>query len=222
MGLVHVDSALSVAPCIAGWAGVRRDGNDDSAGRVEPVRDVSGIHQFRLGGRSPGQAQSSFSLYVNGISSDSTLRCGAIGRNAAGARSFGRIFRDGNLFGLRDRGQRDLPDCCSGASAWRHLQRSACIEFSGSAGDWARGADEGIGLGFLFMRGGIFAGGADDDAVAGDEGKAAGIDGYCSPGVTKSSRRSGDPFSSRYSRPSQKLALSRVHTRHHTNSCSSQ
>ena len=44
-------------------------------------------------------------------------------------------------------------------------------EFAGSAGDWAGRTGERAELGFLFMRSGVSAGGADDDAVAGDEGK---------------------------------------------------
>ncbi len=43
-------------------------------------------------------------------------------------------------------------------------------EFAGSAGHWAGRTGEGTELGFLSMCGGISAGGADDDAVAGDEG----------------------------------------------------
>ena len=44
-------------------------------------------------------------------------------------------------------------------------------EFGGSAGDWTGRPNEGIELGLLSVRGGISAGGADDDAVAGDEGE---------------------------------------------------
>src|ERR1700722_4865002 len=62
-----------------------------------------------------------------------------------------------------------------GARAWIHIQRSARDEFGRSAGNWARGSSERIELGVLFVRGGIFAGGGDDHAVAGDVGERAGV-----------------------------------------------
>src|ERR1035437_411797 len=64
---------------------------------------------------------------------------------------------------------RSSPPPCERAGI--HLQRSADAEFRRSPGDWARGPGKGIELGFLFVRGGISAGGADDDTVAGGEGQ---------------------------------------------------
>src|ERR1700687_3972804 len=175
VGIVHVASALLVASDGAGRARVRRDGHDCSDGGTQLVRNVPGVCQFWLGSRSFRPSQGISSLYVSGISSDSTLCGGEIPWRFAGGWNSGRILRDGNLLGLGNYGQRDLPYCGAGAGAWLHLQRSTHAEFGRAAGDWAGRAGEGIELGFLFVRGGIFAGGADDHAVAGDQGENAGV-----------------------------------------------
>src|SRR5450631_1129410 len=159
----------------SGRAWVRRHGHDDANGRAELVRNVSGVCQFRMGSRPSGSTQGLSDLYVSGSCSDSTLCRGAIAKRAAGARHSGRVFRDRNIFWLGDHGQRDLPYCSTSTRSRVHLQRSADAKLRCSVGDWTCGANEGFELGVLFVRGGIFAGGADDHAVAGDEGEESGI-----------------------------------------------
>src|ERR1700683_525909 len=114
-------------------------------------------------------------LYASGSSSDSTLCRGTVSERAARARNSGGLFRHWNLFWVGDSGQRDLPYRRAGAGAGPHLQRGAGAEFRRSAGDRARGTDARTELGVLFVRCGISAGRADDDGIARNEGKEAGV-----------------------------------------------
>src|ERR1700728_512794 len=114
-------------------------------------------------------------LYASGSSSDSTLCRGTVSERAARARNSGGLFRHWNFFWVGGSGQRDLPYRRAGAGAGLHLQRGAGAEFRRSAGDWARGTDARTELGVLFVRCGISAGRADDDAIARNAGEEAGV-----------------------------------------------
>jgi hypothetical protein len=79
VGTVHVASAIFVVAGRTRRSRFRRDGNDDFDGIPERVRLVPRISQFWLDGRPHWASQRVPSVYVNDISSDSTL-CGRRGR----------------------------------------------------------------------------------------------------------------------------------------------
>ncbi len=133
---------------------------------------------LNLAGMFPGYAwapQDFYHIYLDGSTSGTALCHGESAVDLDGSRNAPGVFRHGIFLRLRDYRQRDLSHRGTGPRLGLHLQRGAHHELGRALCNWARGTDEGSELGFLFVRRVVSAGVRGSDAIARDQGEAAGV-----------------------------------------------